>query len=275
MTELPPSISEAAPASGRFSRRFWPLFLLGLPGIATLPLVLVPMLREQPLPPEMPQLPLPVLVALSMINPVLYLAGGVALGAGLAPRLGLVSLVALRAETGVSIWPRLRAQAPLAIGAGLGLSAVTVLLDAAFQPYLGDAWREAAAKTVEPGTLGALLSGLLYGGITEELMVRWGLLSLFAWAAWRLFQRGRATPSAAVLWSAVLLSAVLFGLGHLPAVSALVPLTPMIVLRTIALNALGGFVFGWLFWKRSLEAAMLAHASGHIGCALLTWTGLA
>jgi hypothetical protein len=33
----------------------------------------------------------------------------------------------------------------------------------------------------------------------------------------------------------------------------------------VLLNALGGVLFGWLFWRRSLEAAMVAHATTHVG----------
>ena len=48
----------------------------------------------------------------------------------------------------------------------------------------------------------------------------------------------------------------------------------MRVLRVVSLNALAGLFFGWLFWRYHLEAAMLAHASAHVGFALLAWTGL-
>jgi hypothetical protein len=41
-------------------------------------------------------------------------------------------------------------------------------------------------------------------------------------------------------------AAVLFGLGHLGAVAAELPLTTPLVMRTVALNAAGGIVFGWL-----------------------------
>jgi hypothetical protein len=37
------------------------------------------------------------------------------------------------------------------------------------------------------------------------------------------------------------------------------PLTPVVILRAVGLNALLGLVFGWLFWRRSLEHAMIAH----------------
>jgi membrane protease YdiL (CAAX protease family) len=73
------------------------------------------------------------------------------------------------------------------------------------------------------------------------------------------------------MWSATILAALVFGIGHLPAVAALVPLSAALVARTVTLNALGGVVFGWLYWRHSLEAAMLAHGAAHIGFALLAW----
>jgi membrane protease YdiL (CAAX protease family) len=30
------------------------------------------------------------------------------------------------------------------------------------------------------------------------------------------------------------------------------------------LNAAGGILFGWLFWRRNLETAMVSHAAVHV-----------
>jgi membrane protease YdiL (CAAX protease family) len=38
----------------------------------------------------------------------------------------------------------------------------------------------------------------------------------------------------------------------------------MVILRAVLLNGLGGIVFGYLYWKRGLEAAMIAHFSADI-----------
>ena len=72
-----------------------------------------------------------------------------------------------------------------------------------------------------------------------------------------------------MVWTAIVLAALLFGIAHLPAMAALVALTPLIVIRTVLLNALGGLLFGWLFWQRSLEVAMVAHAAFHVGLFVL------
>jgi hypothetical protein len=64
--------------------------------------------------------------------------------------------------------------------------------------------------------------------------------------------------------AANILAAVLFGLGRLPILTLLVPLTPLVIARTVVLNGLLGIIFGWLYWKRGLEAAMISHFSADI-----------
>ena len=41
-------------------------------------------------------------------------------------------------------------------------------------------------------------------------------------------------------------------------------MTPLLIARALVLNGIGGIVFGWLYWKRGLLAAMLAHFSADI-----------
>jgi membrane protease YdiL (CAAX protease family) len=37
-----------------------------------------------------------------------------------------------------------------------------------------------------------------------------------------------------------------------------------VIVRALLLNGIGGIVFGWLYWKRGLLAAMLAHFSADV-----------
>lgn len=72
-------------------------------------------------------------------------------------------------------------------------------------------------------------------------------------------------PTSAVFWLAIILAAIVFGLGHLPATAALgLPLNGLIVTRAIVLNGIPGLAFGWFYWKRGLESAMVAHFSADI-----------
>ena len=71
-------------------------------------------------------------------------------------------------------------------------------------------------------------------------------------------------PNRGIIKLAILVAAILFGLGHLPVTAALTTITPIIVARAILLNGVGGIIFGWLYWKKGLEAAMIAHFTADI-----------
>jgi membrane protease YdiL (CAAX protease family) len=146
----------------------------------------------------------------------------------------------------------------LTLGAAAG--ALLVLLDRlVFEPLIPEF---NPAQLPQPAVWkGALAS--LYGGIAEELLCRLFLLSVIALAL-RWISRTPVGLPRWIFWTANLLVALLFGLGHLPAAAAILPLTPMWVTRVLVLNGVFAVVMGYLFWKRGLESAMLAHWTGDI-----------
>lgn len=93
-----------------------------------------------------------------------------------------------------------------------------------------------------------------YGGIAEELQLRLFLMSLLAWL---LARAGLARDRALLL--GIVGAALVFGLGHLPSAAQVWPLDSLVVTRTILANALPGLVFGALFVRHGLEAAVAAH----------------
>jgi hypothetical protein len=101
------------------------------------------------------------------------------------------------------------------------------------------------------------LLAAIYGGVTEEILMRLFLMSLLVWLGKKLFRQTQ--PTSANIMASILLAAVVFGLGHLPVTAALTKITPLVVGRAVVLNGVGGIVFGWLYWKKGLESAMLAH----------------
>lgn len=250
-----------------FWRQFLALFGLGMLGILALIPVSLPLLQGiiTTAPEATP--PLPMLFLLSVIQSALLVAVAVWVGLLLAPRLGLRSHVSAWAREGTPVTRPLKAEAPLALLLGAGVGILIILLDTLFQPFLGEAW--VAYIQEQPRTMLYTLAGLLYGGITEELLTRWGLLTLVAWLGWKLLQRSRGLPKPSIMWSAIVLAAVLFGVLHLPALAVAVSLTPLLVVRTVLLNALGALAVGWLYWRRSLEAAMMAHAMAHVAMSFM------
>lgn len=115
---------------------------------------------------------------------------------------------------------------------------------------------------------GAIIPGVFYGGITEEVMMRWGVMSLVLAGLAALF--GDASdPKTLAVALAILLSALIFAAGHLPAAMLGAKRSGRLVARIIGLNAIAGLLFGWVFWRWNLETAMAAHAGFHVGAAIL------
>ena len=98
-----------------------------------------------------------------------------------------------------------------------------------------------------------------YGGFYEEIFSRLFLLSLVAWLISRSWRSNSKPLTSWAFWLANVIVAVLFGLGHLPSVSLVMPITPLVVVAALTLNGLAALVFGWLYRQRGLEAAMIAH----------------
>lgn len=101
------------------------------------------------------------------------------------------------------------------------------------------------------------LLAALYGGITEEILMRFFLMTLLIWIMTKVSRK--TVPTDWSIYISIILAAILFGLGHLPITASITTITPLVVVRAIVLNGIGGLVFGWLYWKKGLEAAMIAH----------------
>jgi hypothetical protein len=158
----------------------------------------------------------------------ILIAIAVAAGTWLAPRAGLTTPIIDAALTGQPFARRARSVVGLAIGLGvvaaLAVVALNVLL---FAPLL--------AQTTSAPPLWTRAPAALYGGLTEEILLRYGAMSFLAW----LLTRVASGPTAS--WGAIVGAAALCGLAHLPATAAL---TPLAVTRAIVLNGLAAVVFG-------------------------------
>lgn len=230
-------------------KMWWRLSLLG--ALGTLSAALIPLEGFGP-PPFDPAL----LKVLAVVQPTVLMMLAVALGLWAAPRVGLDAPAVRAWAEARPVWPALRPQlAPAALG-GLAMAALLVGF-----------WSMVRAQPFATPILAfemPLATKLLYGGIVEELLLRWGVMSLFVWIAWRA-GGGRGPVPVRAVWGALVASSVLFAAGHLPVLYALLPDPPgWFVGLALAANFIPGMLFGWLYWRRGLEAAMIAHALAHL-----------
>lgn len=223
-----------------FSRRVLRAFLLGLPGVVLLPLAI-------PAPQGVP-------AAALLVNPLILLLLASLAGAWAAPRAGLRSRLVQGDTVSGGAIVRLSL-----IGAAAG--GAIALADDLSAPL----WRTVALPSLlENRDLSDLVVGILYGGLTEEILLRWGLLSILAVGALRLLPRSQA------LWGAAILTALVFAGMHLPAVMLEAgTLSGPVVARTMIWNTAVGLLFAAAFVRGGLEGAIGAHVGFHLGVAAL------
>ena len=233
------------------------LFSLGLLGVvSSIPLIpRLLALQSTPLPMSVKMIQL---ISVAQSSVLLLLM--VWLGSVLSKKVGLTSPVIFAMAHSKDIYKELKPQIlPALIGGIVGGIFILTFLSI-FSNYLPPEFLIAGAKLTP-----SWYTKILYGGITEEILVRWGLMSFFVWGLYRLTQKkgSNIRPHNYVL--AIMISAIIFGVAHLPVAFALSTETTIPLIAYIILgNAAFGFIAGYLFWKHGLECAMGAHMIAHL-----------
>jgi hypothetical protein len=196
----------------------------------------------------------PVLILLSIVQSGLLLGIATGIGLWLAPKVNLHWWIIRHWLTGQPIPFSISNALILAVVSGILVALVIVRLDRWFRAKMPPVQEDSQI----PGPIHGFFASF-YGGIAEEVLLRLFLLTLFLflfqWVGWQ---------GLSSFWVANILTAILFGVGHLPAAKNLFGLNFIVVLRTIILNAIAGIAFGYLYWQYSLEIAMVSHFSADI-----------
>lgn len=235
------------------------LWLLAMIGVVVLALTVLPQLLAK----SHQQVSLTVAITASVVQSGVLLLLAVWVGVALSKPLGLGAPAIEAALSGSGAWPALKHQfLPAAI---VGVVSGGVLLVA---QRIAPAELLAVGQTMEF----PLAAKMLYGGIVEELLMRWGLMTTLIWIPWRFVQKKSQFPRVSHVIGAILVAAVLFGAGHLPAAAAVMggSLSVPVVTYIMIGNCVPGIMFGCLYWRYGIEAAIMAHAFTHVVIFLAT-----
>ncbi len=203
----------------------------------------------------------PMLALLSALHGAVISGIAIAIGLIAAHAIGLgapyIEAVLAGGGTDHSLVPIIAIALPFGIAAG----ATLLFADLLFLPYWPERLVEAALKT----TLWEKFTASFYGGINEELLIRLCGFSVLAWLLSRVWHTSAGLPTTAVFWIVNVAMAILFGIGHLPALRGVIgKISHVTLARTLLLNAPVGLICGWLFWTYGIEAAFAAHFSADI-----------
>ncbi|AFY55476.1 CAAX amino terminal protease family [Rivularia sp. PCC 7116] len=236
---------------------FLTLFLLGLTGVFSLLLAPVNI-------PEGTELPLSLstLKIIGLIQSSILLGIATFIGSNLSTRVGFSTplIKAFYNHTGVrSIFSK---QIIFGIIGGAIAYIFSAIILKLTEPFLPAAY---LALNQNPDVQIPLLTRVLYGGIVEELLIRWGLMTFLVWLPWKIFQKASGTPKSIFYWFGITVAAAIFGIGHLPLLFSLIAQPTILLIGLImALNMITGIIAGWLYWRKGLEAAIFAHMTFHL-----------
>jgi membrane protease YdiL (CAAX protease family) len=213
-------------------------------------------------------IPLPLLVTIQIAEQVVAFAIAIALGLFFANRIGLGLPILEARLNGEPVGAKIRGILPISVILGILGALLIIALDVyVFQPALKAQLGSSASALVGGAATPAAWKGFLasfYGGFDEEILLRLLVMSFLAWLGHFVSKTPDGKPTLGVLWIANILAAILFGLGHLPATAAIIPLTSLVILRAVVLNGVIGIACGYLYFTRGLESAMLSHFSADI-----------
>lgn len=112
-------------------------------------------------------------------------------------------------------------------------------------------------QTLQP----TLAVRFLYGGFTEEILLRFGLMTIAVWLSSRLYKGTKCIT----YWTGIIIASIIFAIGHFPAVFNSLHNPSLVIISYILIgNSVGGIMFGWLYWKKGLESAFIAHVFAHV-----------
>ena len=192
---------------------------------------------------------------LSLINPTILLIITVVVGTLLHEKVNLDVPVAkglIRNQKKGNI----RKIIIFGVAGGIIAGISIVLVGAVYEPFLPKEFLK-LGENIQT----SLAVRFLYGGITEEIMMRFGLMTFIVWLLSSLFK----SLNVKMYWAGILVASLLFAIGHFPVVFQALGSPSALLLSYIVLgNSIGGIIFGWLYWKRGLESAFIAHIFAHV-----------
>ncbi|MBU1445707.1 CPBP family intramembrane metalloprotease [Patescibacteria group bacterium] len=205
-------------------------------------------------------MPFSVAILIIVLQSTLLFAILTFIGLKLSSKLGLRVPIIERFVANKKIDFNVKSIIKISVLLGVLTGIVIVFLDFIFSQF---GLESLFKQTFVPIWQGFLAS--FYGGISEEIVMRLFFMTFVIWLISKITkQRGKIIENNLLVWSSIIIATILFGIGHLPITSALITITPLVIFRALLLNGIGGIVFGWLYWKKGLEPAMIAHFSADI-----------
>jgi len=207
----------------------------------------------------------PKILLLTALQNLVLFAIVIFLGLFLSKRIGMGLPILQGVLDGKNQTKELKSILIPSISLGIIAGTLVVLINIPFNKFIPE-----SINLETPVTIWKAFLASFYGGIAEEILLRLFLVSLFVWIIFKIKKDKDGNPTVFGIWFSIILAAIFFGLGHLPTTAQTTKLTGIIIIQSIVLNGILGITFGWLYWKKGLESAIIAHFSADIVLHIIT-----
>lgn len=230
------------------------LFFIGFMGILSMLTVTIPL---DNLPKEvLAKFSTNTIKLLTLINPTILLIIALLIGTNLFDKVGLtvptISSILKSEKSQISFVEQLK----YGLGLGIITGILTTIVGLEFKSSLPQEFIELGSK-IKVTTI----ARFAYGGFTEELLMRFGFMTLIVWIVYKITKK----LNNSTYWIGIILASILFALGHVPVAYSAVANPSFSLLSYILIgNSIAGVFFGWLYWKKGLEAAFIGHIFAHV-----------
>ncbi|MED1943942.1 MULTISPECIES: type II CAAX prenyl endopeptidase Rce1 family protein [Brevibacillus] len=198
--------------------------------------------------------PISVMVTIMIIQSCVFLALATAIGLWLMPSTGLRLWVldhwVSRTELPFSIWSFWA----VSIGSGITVGLLVKWMDGSF-------FQQHMTKRMGNEPISSRFFGFLssfYGGVCEEVLMRLGVMTVVVFLAQKMGGMGIS------YWLGICVAAIVFAISHLPTNYMTYGKGYVVTVWTLLLNGILGILFGFLYWRYGLEAAIISHFSADI-----------
>lgn len=200
-------------------------------------------------------------VLLAMLQPLLFGLIAIYGGHRYASTVGLRSLINENVENKKKPTRNkqnytIKDSIPFIVLFAFGLAFLNLGFDVVFQKWLPEMYQ----PNFSIPTISQALAHILYNGLGQEVLLRWGVMSTIIYV---LSAKGQDL-NRWIYIIGIVFTAVLYAFSQYNTGAIEGGFNAILILRTLSLNGLAGILYGWLYYKFHFEAAALSHVLANL-----------
>jgi membrane protease YdiL (CAAX protease family) len=204
----------------------WKMFIILLISSIVTTLMVLPYTLA--ISPALAKIFIPFVLFAQLIQSFILFSIAIFIGLFLAKRVGFNLPVLEVWLEGKEIGSYLKSILGISIGLGILTSILIIILSFIFTP-VSSVFQNAS---ISVPSWKAFLA-CFYGGIGEEILLRLFLMTLIVWIFFKIKKTADGKPTVIGIWLAIIISSVIFGLGHIPITGFITSITPIVVIRAV------------------------------------------